>query len=179
MNSIAELRDLVEDRIRRAFDGVTLGDGVSLRQAEVIDRHGEGVTDEEFAKLPLAEVTKQWDQVPFSELERGNVAHLDPDGFRYYIPALMLSVLSKYDSCSMRVIGTLSSLYPNGDSLAYYKLRYDALSFEQKRAIACFMQALPKLVPLWNEDIKVAERAMRYWREFLPIVIAGAEQHDD
>jgi multidrug efflux pump subunit AcrB len=51
------------------------------------------------------------------ELEHNCIAHLDALGFRYYIPALMLSVLNRYDASSMRVIGTLGGLYPKKDSL--------------------------------------------------------------
>jgi hypothetical protein len=32
---------------------------------------------------------------PFNELERNNIAHLDAAGIRYYLPALMLSVLTE------------------------------------------------------------------------------------
>lgn len=40
------------------------------------------------------------------------VAHLDNEGLRYYLPALMLSLLSNYDPASMRVIETISALCP-------------------------------------------------------------------
>src|SRR5215469_15804011 len=53
--------------------------------------------------------------VPPDELERNCIAHLDALGFRYYIPALMLSVLDHYEPLSMRVIGTLAGLYPKKD----------------------------------------------------------------
>jgi hypothetical protein len=69
----------------------------------------------------------------------------------------------------MRVIGTLSSLYPNkGDSWEYHMLRYSLLSRAQKAAIARFLVALPKLVELDFEDQKIVPRAVRnYWGEFL------------
>ena len=85
---------------------------MSLRQAQVADRYGEGVTDAECEALPRGEVTNSWAGVSFSELERDCVAHLDNEGLRYYLPALMLSLLSNYDPASMRVIGTISALYP-------------------------------------------------------------------
>ena len=48
-------RGAVEAQIRAAFAGVTLGKGMSLRQAQVADRYGEGVTDAEYEALPRGE----------------------------------------------------------------------------------------------------------------------------
>lgn len=95
MNHATSPRDRLEGEIRAAFAGVVLSNGTSLKQAQVIDRFGEGVTEKEFNRLPLSEVTDSWEKVPWAELESDNVAHLDPEGWRYYIPAFMLSVLEK------------------------------------------------------------------------------------
>lgn len=161
-------RDAIEQKIRKAFSGVTLGSGISLRQAAVIDNFGDAVTDEEFS-LPLSEETTNWNHVTFAELERGNVAHLDPLGFRFYLPAFMISLIDAYDSPSMRVIGTLSALYPRDHIAEYYMQRYECLSYEQKQAVACFLQVLPELVELDPEDTKIVERALNYWNVFLPV----------
>lgn len=162
-------REDVEKRIRTAFVGVTLGNGISLRQAQVIGKFGEGVTDEEFERLPLSEETEFWDRVTFEGLERDNIAHFDPEGFRFYLPAFMISVLDQYVPWSMRVIGTLSALYPKDHIADYHMPRYDLLSHEQKQAVAVFLDALPSLVSLEGEDGTIVERAMRYWTQFLPI----------
>ena len=162
------LRSSVECAIRNAFQGVTLGRGISLRQAQLIDsRDIDRNTD--FASLARQETTDDWSRVPFEELERNCVAHLDAPGFRYYIPALMLSVLSHYDSSSMRVIGTLTGLYPKqSDVLEYHTHRYSLFTPDQKAAIARFLTELPKLVELDSEDQKIVERALRnYWSEYL------------
>jgi hypothetical protein len=154
----------LEDEIRAAFADVELGRGISLRQAQFIDRYGEGVSDREFEALPKGEVTNDWSRVPFDELERDCVAHLDAEGLRYYLPALMLSVLSHYDAGSMRVIGTISALDSRD---AYNQRRFALLTAPQRRAIAFFLSALPNLVDLWNEHAKVASRSLRgYWRQY-------------
>jgi len=82
----------------------------------------------------------------------------------------MLSVLSHYDGTSMRVIGTLSSLYPRRDEgWEYHMHRYSLLTRSQKVAIAGFLEALSKLVDLNFEDQKIVPRALRnYWGEYLP-----------
>jgi hypothetical protein len=85
MEALHSDRAVVEARIRAAFAGVTLGKGMSLRQAQVADLYGEGVTDGEYKALPRGEVTNSWADVSFSELERDCVAHLDNEGLRYYL----------------------------------------------------------------------------------------------
>ena len=158
-------RTTIIAQIRAAFEGVTLGKGISLKQAQVIDQYGEGVTDTEFDALPRSEITDSWPDVPLSELERDCIAHLDDEGLRYYLPALMLSLLSNYDRRSMRVIGTLAALYPK--SIDVGARSYAFLTDDQHRAVACFMSALPRLVNLGSEDSKRLTRALRnYWARF-------------
>ena len=100
-----------------------------------------------------------------SLLERDCIAHLDGDGLRYYLPALMLSLLSDYDPRSMRVIGTIAALYPK--SIGVPTRGYEYLTADQHRAVACFLNALPNLVTLDTEDSKCVARALRnYWGQF-------------
>ena len=161
--------NVVKDEIRKAFRGVTLGGGISLRQAQVIDGFQAVAANKLSGSPAKAEITNDWSQLSLDELERDCIAHLDALGFRYYIPALMLSVLDHYESTSMRVIGTLGGLHPKKDnSWDYHLNRYSLLSSEQKAAIAQFLVALPTLVELQPEDQKVVSRAVRnYWGEYL------------
>jgi hypothetical protein len=160
-------RHQVERAIRNAFAGVTLGRGVSMRQAEAIDA-GTLETDEDVRAVRAGEIVDDWSRVSRAELDRECVAHLDPVGLRYYLPALMLSVLDDYDSTSMRVIGTLAALYPKAGLLRSPLALYDPLTLEQRKAVALFLSALPQLVDLGHEDAKVVERALRnYWRQFI------------
>jgi len=164
-----DLRTQVESAVKTAFHGVTLGNGVSLKQAQAIDRYSEGVTAHEFRSLTHGEVTNDWGRVSIDELERNCISHLDAAGFRYYIPALMLSVLSAYDPSSMRVIGTIAGLYPQREHWEYHMGRYSLLVDKQRSAIAFFLQALPQLVSLEPDDRKRVARALHnYWNEFLP-----------
>jgi hypothetical protein len=69
----------------------------------------------------------------------------------------------------MRVIRTLSSLYPKRDEAwEYHMRRYSLLDDSQKAAFAGFLSALPELVNLTGEDHKVVSRALRnYWATHL------------
>lgn len=169
METPLQIRRAVESEIRTAFYGVTLGRGISLRQAQLADNIRDAVRSASTAPTTHQEITDDWSRVPEEELERNCIAHLDALGFRYYIPALMLSVLNHYDASSMRVVGTLTSLYPKkGNRWEHHIHRYSLLNTTQKAAIARFLAELPKLVGLDFESQKVAERALHnYWGEYL------------
>jgi len=162
--------------IAEAFEGITLEDGVSLRQAEVIDRYGEGLSGGEFADLTINEVTHNWQQIPAATLDQFEcLAHLDAKGFRYYIPAFMLRLIEKYDSASMKDIGTLSGLYPKKESWEYHTGRYSLLNEAQSIAIALYLVALPDLVELDYEDKTIVSRALaNFWSKYLPPNVEGA-----
>ena len=167
METRLEIRRAVESEIRIAFRGVILGRGMSLRQAQLAGRPKGEIWNPNCASSAPEEVA-DWSKVPLDELDRDCIAHLDADGFRYYIPALMLSVLDNYDPASMRVIGTLSGLYPKDDHREYAMHRYSLLNHPQKAAIARFLAALPGLVDLDFEGQKIVPRALRnYWSEYL------------
>jgi hypothetical protein len=110
--TLLQIRRAVENEIRPAFRGITLGRGISLRQAQFADGLRDAVRHAHSASPAHQEINDDWSRVSLDELERDGIAHLDALGFRYYIPALMVSVLNHYDSSSMRVIGTLPGLYP-------------------------------------------------------------------
>lgn len=112
METPLQIRRAIESEIRTAFRGITLGRGISLRQAQFADGFQDAPRNLPSASPAQGEITNDWSRVPLEELERNDIAHLDAEGFRYYIPALMLSVLNHYDSASMRVIGTLAVFIP-------------------------------------------------------------------
>ena len=162
MKSEAEIKTAIE----LAFDGVTLDGGISLNQTKIIDNYGRDCTDEQFVALPLNEITDDWKEIPTSALDEADcLAHFDRKGFKYYIPALMLRLLVKYDPDSMMTIGTLSILYPKTETWPFL---YSLLNPEQYRVIASYLQSLPDLVELIGDDEKIVKRAFNnYWYQFL------------
>jgi len=162
-----ELRDL----LTAAFRGVTLDGGISIRQGEVCDNYGEGVTDEEFEAIPRSEVTAVWTALPLDELERyPYLAYLDSKGFRYYIPAFLLSLLQDAQGASMRVISTLSSLHPTRDCWLYRMGQYELLNDAQRSAIATFLFHLQDYPLLNTSDQHLISAALQaYWQQYLPL----------
>ena len=163
------LKDELLSEIDSAFEGVALDGGVSLDQSKVIDSYGEGVTEEEFNKIPKKEVTNDWRKIPFYILDEADcIAHLDAKGFKYYIPALMKRLVENYDPSSMMSIGTLSVLYPKKANYNYSSERYSLLSKKQCVAIAHYLKELPNLVCLEAEDLKCVQRAFNnHWSKYV------------
>jgi hypothetical protein len=169
-------RDDIEAGIRAAFEGVRLGSGVSLRQAKAIDNYSRGLTRAQFDALKQAEVTDDWTRVPEDEVAAAYVAHLDADGLRFYLPALMLWLLDHYDDedldwggTGMTIIGTVIALAPPQASARSRWDVYDGFSPEQRTAIASYLEALPRLVGLLEQDAtSVAESLGQYWAQFMP-----------
>jgi hypothetical protein len=170
-------REDVQAAIRSAFAGVRLGSGVSLRQAQIIDVRGRGMSHAEFESLPRSEVTEDWTAIPDSELVRDCVGHLDAHGLRYYLPALMLWLLDHYDDedrlftegADMTAIGTVSALAFSSEFETSYREIFGGFTREQRAAIASFIEALPRLVELDDDDAtRVASSLESYWAQFLP-----------
>ncbi len=158
------LKERIRSSFRGAFSGVVLGHGISIRQSEATDRYGEGFTEQEYQDLPLGEVTSDWEHIPMQELERACVGHFDAEAYRYYIPALSMSVIDSYDGTSMRVIGALMSLRAN----EHHKRMYALLNGDQKAAIALFLAHVPEVVPFrFNESTDIAKARSIYWDEHL------------
>ena len=172
-------RDEVEAAIRSAFAGVRLGSGVSLRQAAAIDVYLKGMTEAEFEALPLSEVTDDWTLVPEDELRSAVVPHLDADGLRYYLPALLLWLLKYAEDedddpldgdPEMTRIGIIGALAPRMQVQVHTYAIFDGFSAEQRAALASYVEALPRLVGLYDEEdaTLVARSLDQYWRRFLP-----------
>jgi hypothetical protein len=167
-------RDDIQDAIRSAFVNVRLRSGVSLRHAESIDGTIFGL-EPAYIGRETDEVTDDWTRVPESELLRDNIAHLDAEGLRYYLPALMLWLLDHYDEdrwlsgSDMTAIGTIGAVAPEQQFATTLWAIYDSFTAEQRTAIASYVEALPRLVRLDHEDARRVARSMDgYWRRFLP-----------
>lgn len=84
----------VEKRVRRAFDGVTLGCGIGLREA---DAHDDWATPEATAAARRADEKQSWDLISFEDLHRyGEFGwfFLDAESLRFHLPAFMLADLN-------------------------------------------------------------------------------------
>jgi hypothetical protein len=125
----------------------------------------------------VSEVTDDWTLIPDDELRRDHIAHLDDEGLRYYLPALMLWLLDHYNDrmtgsgteALMTAVGTIMALAPESRFEERSWRIYEGFSAEQREAIARYLEALPRLVDLWDKDAAVVATSMdHYWAQFLP-----------
>ena len=156
-----ELKKLINE----AFKNVTLEDGVSLHQAEVMDNYGEGVTAKEFEMLPESEITNDWATISASELNNHlYLVYMDAKGFRYYIPAFMMNALNEYEDGYV----VFNLLPEKGDLWEYKMAQYALLDDDQRKAIAQFLQWAPYLLDFDLMDEMDAENALKnYWHQYL------------
>jgi hypothetical protein len=84
----AEEQELIE-RIRAAFAGVTLEDGISLNMTEYNDSGG---SMPEFKEKASDDERVDWQAIPDKTLEQFTVtfSFTDSKGFRFYMPAYMI-----------------------------------------------------------------------------------------
>jgi hypothetical protein len=169
-------RDEIEAAIRSAFADVHLGSGVSLRQATSIDGTIFGL-EPAYAGREADEVVDDWTRIPGSELLLDNIAHLDADGLRYYLPPLMLWLLDHYEDddrwfregADMTAIGTIGALAPSAQFAASHWSIFDGFTVEQRKAIASYLESLPLHVDLDDRDAADVARSLdQYWAQFLP-----------
>jgi len=169
-------RDDIEAAIRSAFAGVRLGSGVSLQEARLIYERRTDLSQAAFDAIPRLEITDDWAAIPEEELENDCIAHLDAEGLRYYLPALMFWLLDHYDDdyllrgpeARMTKISTIAALARSSKDAKDSQRRWDGFTDDQRAAIASYLDALPRLVDLDYEDTVFVARSLEAnWHSYL------------
>ncbi len=95
-------RQLIET-IEKAFDGVQLEGGISLREAIVLDDYG---TEEERRQARLQDETVDWRRIPDETIAAASasLAFLDARGMRFHLPACMRFAVRHYEHCDSAII---------------------------------------------------------------------------
>ena len=155
--------------IQKAFAQVARG-SITLHQAEVIDSDGSEL-DQQNARLLDQETS--WDQVPDSSLEECTSAlcHLDPESWRYYLPAYLVWSIRNYQhSDAIMIDFTIYSLKPSeeNDLLTEYDMtRYRLLDHDQSTAVFHFLDFMAQQDEF--VDAAAADEAIDlYWHQFGP-----------
>lgn len=164
--NVPTVKDVV-DAIEVAFAGVSRGNGITLHEADAIDKH---LSDAERVQLRNLDTDSRWQDVPAELIARFScqLAFVDGEGYRYYIPAFMRWVVMNYrQSRSFTVDSTIYSLAhvaKPGDCPAAMAL--PLLSEVQRRAIAAFLQHMSTAAAL-HADAAHAQQALdRFWGRY-------------
>lgn len=121
----------VLDLVRSAFDGVTLGEGVGLLQAQGIDDYA----DERTMKSYRAQDEKHdWSAIPVADLDRcySSLSFFDADGMRFHLPAYMIANLEGQLQTADVGFHLCTMEYDNA-------LRFATLSPAQREAVRAFL----------------------------------------
>src|SRR5688572_15704193 len=124
---------LVIERIERAFLGVRLDDGVSLREADVIDNYG---SEAERKKARDQDELEDWQRIPEDLISHHYwcLSFFDAKGMRFHLPAYMRFALRHYkDSASASIDSTIYTLGYDDD-------RYSLLTPPQRVAVRQFLK---------------------------------------
>ena len=151
-----------EDAVKQivdAFAEVSLGDGVSLREADVIDDYG---TDDERAAARKQDELQDWQRIPDEDIENHSsvLCFMDDEGLRFHLPAYMRFTLRRYhESESM---STDSTLYQLCDPDCIKRL-LACLTGQQIDAIKTFLNTCLAIGDDWL-DISNLPLALRQWQ---------------
>jgi hypothetical protein len=160
------VRDQLLADIALAFRDVTRGDGPSLHEAAL-----EGtVAPESRLQARALDTDKSWQEVPEGSLQTfGSIGWLDPQGFRYYAPALMSFALRNYETSDSLVIDLIIYAFDatfRGVGSEYYRQRFSQFDESQSAVVCRFLKfAVEQAQGRMDEDS--AGRALAaYWGKF-------------
>jgi hypothetical protein len=153
--------------IEAAYDGVGLGDGITIHQREAI---GDYASSEEIEAARFMDTEARWQDIPDEKMDElgTTLTFLDPESIRYHLPAFMCFVLRlwlKSDSVGGGDM-VLYSLSSGPKSEGYHAESFTLLDLKQKQATAAFLGFITTVDLIYGSD---AGKALRKgWAAFLP-----------
>ena len=148
-------KDRVLRLVRSAFQGVTLGEGVGLRQGQGLDDYADAQT---LASYRAQDEKRDWSAIPVTDLDRyySSLSFFDADGMRFHLPAYLVADLE----CRLQTADVLFHLVYMAHGAAS---RFDTLSPAQREAVRNFL-VLRLSDPHREFERPMIEAALRnYW----------------
>lgn len=123
--------DRVLDLVRTAFRGVTLGNGVGLRQGQGLDDYADERT---LASYRAQDEKNDWSAIPVADLDRcySSLSFFDADGMRFHLPAYLVADLEG----TLQTADVLFQLVYTAEGA---ESRFDTLSLVQHEAVRQFL----------------------------------------
>jgi len=153
--------------IESAFDGVPRPE-TSLRQFVLTDQKGMAgtITDEEWRIAGITRTDAKWQDISALEIEHCDcqLAHMQSEEFRYYLPAYMIYSLSHaQDSVLESMIpgSVVFGLTPSKNNPSYSASQYKLLDSPQRKAVTAFLAYMANNAN--DYDRKDAKRALSFW----------------
>jgi len=137
IDNIAEKsRSILILQITKAFENVTLEDGISLHQARALDDYA----DPNLARK--IDESVRWQDIPSQWIKTFHdvFPFLDPKGFRYYIPAYMIWCLQHYEHPDSNTFDYTIYVLKQVGKECYYSSRFELLNSDQLQTISDFLR---------------------------------------
>jgi hypothetical protein len=148
----AQLRHQIED----AFQGVTLGDGVGLRQGRAMDDYEDEKGQRE---ARVRDEKDDWKAIPDKDLKYyySSPNFLDADGMRFHLPAYMLS--DEYRDNNDTLTFHLTHLNDYGKS------QFTSLTALQRAAVRDYLIWCDQQENYIDESQEIRNAVSEYWNE--------------
>jgi len=135
--------------IQSVFSGIQLGNGMTIHEADL-----EGAYTEEIVRVNARskDCETNWNEVPDWKLERFSsaITFFDDDGFRFYLPALLIWCLRKGKHTNeytfFSVICHLTSKSQINEKT------FSKLSYEMKNCVFLFLSHIDKYYEKIDDD---------------------------
>ena len=161
--------DLIE-AIEQSFAGVTRVGGMSWRQAELED--GVAYSDEEYRAAGRKDSETAWQQLVGSRIFEGcpsEWSFLDPIGYRYYLPACMITYLTLGENAGCLSDELTLNRYRDQGLLQYRIRQWSLLDSAQRASIVQFIRFMGEWL------LALAPESDNYWDEALKSYWVGLE----
>ncbi len=147
--------------IEKAFSNVHLENGISIKQARVIDDRGSKL---EQRKARDGDELFNWRNVKDEELEtyQSSLSFYDAKGIRFYLPCYMKYIIENLRSSLNSTMSLfIYSLTPS-DNVHWFKNRFSLVSSVQVTAIVGLLRWL-ELVLSDPDEVHDVRSALKYW----------------
>lgn len=155
-------KDQVEALIKAAFDGVTLGQGVSLHETIVIDDYGSKAQRE---KARQGDEKHDWKKLLDNDrikrvFGNGGLSFYDAEGLRFHLPAyLMIALEPTFSDVTESLLFTLTSYD------TYNQERFSILDGPQREAVRAFLLYIQQSgePEFYYDQSKITKALKEYW----------------
>ncbi len=146
--------------IEESFVGVRLGDGISLREADVIDDYG---SESERAEARASDEKEDWRRIPDELIERypDVLCFMDEAGLRFHLPAFMRFTLRRFETSESRSIDSAIFRLCNPDTIETLRVN---LTHAQSAAVLQFLARCKEIEDHSSTTESEIDLAIRQWQ---------------
>jgi len=167
-----ECKAALIELITAAFQNVERGNGVSLHEADVIDRTGyDNKNAKNRAAARRLDTDRRWQDVPDKDVEDyyNILSFLDAEGLRYYAPIYMVWALKHFKTSGSLSFDSIIYTFNPYLSTGHYEWqmeRFSIFTAEQKMAIGGFLRFMSEDSNGFADEYQASQALTGYWEQF-------------